>query len=226
MSTDSLQGTLDIGDLTLLDGTITLNEEGLEGADAANPSSRYDIRNDGVYFSTDGGETWDYGVGAEGINMNYATIGQLDSSKVQIVDGDYIYFLWDKDGINAYRNPAKSTDGLVDFARFNRYGLSLIENNNVRLRAGYEFVSSVGNGTYTSEKELSNQNIGFYLYNDNGQAIFKTETQSAHSDDNSDYSARLSLTGEIFVTNQILSGRQDITSTSNYTLSGQYTFLT
>jgi hypothetical protein len=58
------------------------------------------------------------------------------------MNGNYIYFLWDKDGINSYRNPATSTSGLVDFTRFNRYGLSLVENNNIRLRAGYEYKSN------------------------------------------------------------------------------------
>jgi hypothetical protein len=71
--------------------------------------------------------------------MDYAKFGSIDASKVQIVDGNYIYFLWDKNGINAYRNPSATTNGLKDFARFNKYGLSLIEKGKIRLRAGYEF---------------------------------------------------------------------------------------
>jgi hypothetical protein len=100
------------------------------------------------------------GVGPKGFNMDYAKFGSLDASKVQIVDGQYIYFLWDKNGINAYRNPATSTTGLVDFARFNRYGLSLVEKGNIRLRAGYEFRNSAGgnnvSGDYESESPLTN----------------------------------------------------------------------
>jgi hypothetical protein len=48
---------------------------------------------------------------------------------------------------------------LVDFARFNRYGLSLIENNNIRLRAGYEFKSGEDTnttGNYKEELSLTN----------------------------------------------------------------------
>jgi hypothetical protein len=67
--------------------------------------------------------------------------------------------LWDKNGINAYRNPSTSTTGLVDFARFNKYGLSLIENNHIRLRAGYEYKNSADgvntNEDYTSELDLT-----------------------------------------------------------------------
>ena len=220
ITTESLQDTLDIGDLTLLDtpkDNIVIDENGTEGNDINNTASQYRITGQGVEFSTDGGETWDLGVGPKGINMDYAKFGSLDASKVQIVDGNYIYFLWDKDGINSYRNPATSTSGLVDFARFNRYGLSLIENNNIRLRAGYEYLSNKDGynttGNYSEELPLTNQNIGFYLYNDQGQAIFKTETRSAYSEDqDSDYTARLSLTGEMFVTNRVLGSQPEVIS--------------
>lgn len=216
VTTESLQNTLDIGDLTLLKtpkDNMVLNETGAEGADIENSASRFDMRGEGIFFSTDGGETWDLGVGPKGINMDYAKFGSLDASKVQIVDGSYIYFLWDKDGINAYRNPAASVNGLSDFARFNKYGLSLIENNNIRLRAGYEYLSnSTGNnntGDYRKELPLENQNVGFYLYNDKGQPIFKTETRSNYAKDNTaNYSARLSLSGEMFVTNKVLNSGQ------------------
>lgn len=212
ITTESLQDTLDVGDLTLLDTAkqnILLDESGTQGNDINNTASQYKQTGEGIFFSTDGGETWDIGVGPKGINLDYAKFGKLDSSKIQIVDGSYIYFLWDKDGINAYRNPATSTDGLKDFARFNRYGLSLIEKDNVRLRVGYEYLSNIDGqnltGNYKEELPLKDQNIGFYLYNDSGQPIFKTETRSSYKEDeSSDYTARLSLTGEIFVTNKVL----------------------
>ncbi len=242
VSTESLQSTLDIGDLTLLDTAnenIVLDESGTEGNDIDNTASQYKITGEGIYFSTDGGETWDYGVGAEGINLDYAKFGSLDASKIQIVDGDYIYFLWDKDGINAYRNPSTSTDGLKDFARFNRYGLSLIEDDSVRLRAGYEYKSNPEGGRnttgdYSEELELTTQNVGFYLYNEKGQPIFKTETNSLYSDsEDTDYSARLSINGEIFATNRVLdadtrgSATTSTTSTTKvYTLSKAYRFHT
>lgn len=212
VQSDSLQGTLDQGNLTLVDANnsnIILNDSGTTGAGITNNASQYKLTGEGLYFSTDGGETWDVGVGPEGYNLDYAKFGQLDASKVQIVDGEYIYFLWDKNGINAYRNPATSASGLVDFARFNRYGLSLIENNHVRLRAGYEFKTTEygnnPNGEYQNEIDLKDQNIGFYLYNDSGQPIFKTETASEYNDYTTDYSARLSLQGEMFITNSNLS---------------------
>lgn len=213
IQTDSLQGTLDQGDLTLINSNndnITLDDSGTQGNGINNSSSEYKLSGEGLYFSTDGGETWDQGVGPQGINADYIKFGQLDSSKIQIVDGEYIYFLWDKSGINAYRNPATSTSGLVDFARFNKYGLSLIENNHVRLRAGYEFKTTENGlnptGNYQDELPLTDQNVGFYLYNDTGKPIFKTETRSEYKNTGEDYSARLSLKGEIFATNANLEG--------------------
>lgn len=211
ISKESLQGTLFDGDLTLMqtaNDNITVDENGTKGKDITNSAVQYQLTGEGMQFSKDGGQTWDVGIGPNGINADYIKFGQLDASKIQIVDGNYIYFLWDKSGITAYRNPATSTTGLVDFTRFNKYGLSLIENNNVRLRAGYEFrTAEQGNnttGNYNSEVDLTTQNIGFYLYNDSGQPIFKTETASDYSGVQGDYSARLSLTGEMFVTNKVL----------------------
>lgn len=217
---DSLQGTLNQGNLTLIDANnnILLDDSGTQGNGISNSSSQYNLTGEGLYFSTDGGTTWDVGVSPQGINADYIKFGQIDASKIQIVDGEYIYFLWDKNGINAYRNPATSTNGLVDFARFNKYGLSLVENNHVRLRAGYEYKSSNSGvnptGDYDKELPLSNQNVGFYLYNDTGKPIFKTETRSEYSTQkDTDYSARLSLKGEIFATNRNLDS--DVSSISN-----------
>ena len=50
--------------------------------------------------------------------------------KIKIVDGEYLYFLWDKTGITAYRSPIATNSQKVlfsDFARFNKYGLTLAE---------------------------------------------------------------------------------------------------
>lgn len=213
VDSESLQGALDEGDLILMNSVkdnITISEDGTKGKNIDNEASQYQLTGEGLQFSNDGGQTWNVGVGPKGIDASNIKFGEINSSKVQIVDGEYQYFLWDKDGINSYRNPAKSEKGLVDFTRFNKYGLSLIENNNVRLRAGYSYKSNEENsGDYRTEQELTNQSVGFYLYNDSGQPIFKTETQSDYENPNGDYSARLSLKGEMFITNKVLSQEND-----------------
>lgn len=194
IKTKSLQGALDNNDVTLIntsENNINIDATGQSGSNINNHSNKYKLDGQGLKFSNNGGQSWNVGVGPDGINADYIKVGSLDASKIQIVDGNYIYFLWDKSGITAYRNPqtAKENQSLKDYARFNRYGLTLSEGGVVRLRAGYE---------YSDKEELKGQsgNIGFYLYNDEGKVIFKTENSKGKT-------ARLSLAGEIFATDKL-----------------------
>ena len=195
---DSLQGTLDQGNLTLLNvnNNLKLDDKGTEGKDFQNTSSRYKLTGDGLFFSTNGGETWLKVISPKGYNMDYAQFGNIDIGKIRLVDNNYVYFLWDKAGITAYREPQENTQSLVDFTRFNKYGLSLVENNKIRLRAGYNFNGA--NGNIDTEK-LQGNDVGFYLYDNRGNSIFETSTPSGENDDDYNMSARLKLKGEIFV---------------------------
>lgn len=209
VQSDSLQGTLDQGALTLLNAndSLKLDDNGTEGNALQNSASRYKLNGDGLFFSTDGGQSWINAVSPKGYNMNYAKIGALDTGKIRIVDSDYVYFLWDQNGISAYRTPSNN-ELKNDFARFNKYGLSLVQNNKIRLRSGYEYKykeiegeseidKKANQGKITREDEITNNNIGFYLYDQKGQVIFKTEVDGEGSDEDK-LSARMSITGEMF----------------------------
>ena len=198
ISNKSLQGALDTNDLTIIntdENNINIDSTGQSGSDINNHTNKYKIDGQGMKFSKNGGQTWDVGVGPNGINADYINIGSLDAGKIQIVDNNYLYFLWDKSGITAYRDP-KTADGktnpLNDYTRFNKYGLSLVENNIIRLRAGYYFNGEEGKAN--TENEISDR-IGFYLYNDTGKIIFSTE--------NNTNTARLSLAGEMFISDTL-----------------------
>lgn len=200
ISKDSLQGGLLENQLTLLETdekNISLDQTGQSGSDINNHANQYKLSGEGLFFSNNGGQTWNVGVTPKGINADYINVGSLDASKISIVDGNYLYFLWDKGGITAYREPQATKEGgqyFQDFARFNKYGLSLVEDGKIKLRAGYEYKTDDANaeGKIIEEKDITGDtNIGFYLYNDKGQVIFKTES--------GENTARLSLTGEIFV---------------------------
>lgn len=204
---ESLQNSLNDNQLTLLDTeeeNIQFDYTGQHGSDINNHNNKYKLDGQGLYFSNNGGQTWNVGVTPKGINADYINVGSLDAGKVQIVDGNYLYFLWDKSGINAYRTPqATAPDKRLfeDFAKFNKYGLSLVEDGKIRLRAGYNYRyggnSLVEKGDYNKEEELSTENnIGFYLYDNQGQEIFKTEQ-------NNEDSARISLAGEMFITQNL-----------------------
>ena len=183
IKTDSLQGTLNTNELTLLNSnsSIKLDRNGTEGNAIQNGSSRYKLTGDGLFFSTNGGASWIQAVSPKGYNMDYAKFGAIDVNKIKLVDKEYVYFLWDQNGINAY-NPSNTKD----FARFNKYGLSLYKDNKIRMRAGYQ---------YNENGEIDNEtNIGFYLYDLKGNPIFLTQ-------DGTNNSASLSLKGEICVQN-------------------------
>ena len=195
ISNKSLQGALDTNELTLVntpENNINIDSNGQSGSDINNHADRYKLDGQGLKFSNDGGQSWNVGVGPSGINADYLKLGSIDTSKIQLIDNDYLYFLWDKSGISAYRDPRTSTkeNPLSDYTRFNKFGLSLVENNIIRLRAGYSF--SGKDGKMNSEKDIAkNANVGFYLYNDKGNVIFSTESIKN--------SARLSLAGEMYV---------------------------
>jgi hypothetical protein len=156
-----------------------------------------------LFFSNNGGQTWNTGVGPSGINADYIKVGSLDAGKIKIVDNDFLYFYWDKDGIVALREPQSINDQILNsYAMFNRYGLSLVENGKIKLRAGYEFNSPL-NGKINTETQQSN-NLGFYLYDNSGQPIFKTESSTTNSEIRDKQTARLSLRGEMFITDGFL----------------------
>lgn len=208
ITTSSLQGALDTNDLTLLDtdeNNIQVDNTGTSGSDINNHANKYKLDGQGLYFSNDGGQHWSVGVGPSGINADYIRVGTLDAGRIRIADSAYVYFSWDKEGIVAYRDPkAINTDenNINDAAIFNKYGLSIVEKNKIKLRAGYAFNGTGKDeeaGLMSTETELADE-VGFYLYNTAGKVIFSTSTASSESEADRD-TATLKLVGEMLVTN-------------------------
>lgn len=201
IETDSLQGTLDKNNLTLLNTSeqnIQLDNEGTRGSDINNHANKYKQNGQGIYFSNDGGQHWNVGIGPSGINADYIKVGTLDASKIRIVDGNYLYFSWDKDGIVAYRDPQginTTAANAGDIACFNKYGLSIYSDNHIKLRAGYSFNGN--NGELGSEDEMGDS-IGFYLYNNYGQQILAAEKGSDTT------SSQIRIFGELMAANKVL----------------------
>lgn len=210
IKTNSLQGALDENNIELVhtdENNVQMNWEGQQGSDINNHNNKYKLNGQGLFFSNNGGESWNTAVTPKGINADYIKTGTLDASKIRIVDGNYIYFGWNRDGIFAYRDPQTisqdNSSALDDYASFNKYGLSLVEKGKIKLRAGYSFRSTNG-GNINSEKELSGENkIGFYLYNSEGIPIFSTETSSQTAEAAKE-TARIRLVGEILTTNKAM----------------------
>lgn len=203
ITTSSLQGALDTNELTLLDtqeNNIQVDNTGTSGSDINNHANKYRLDGQGLFFSNDGGQHWSVGVGPSGINADYIKVGTLDAGKIRIADSAYVYFSWDKDGIVAYRDPqATTTDSknMNDAAIFNKYGLSIVSGGNIKLRAGYAFNNDSG-GAMSGEKDLGDE-IGFYLYNNNGEPIFSTTSSASGKRE----SAIIKLIGEMMVSNTL-----------------------
>lgn len=237
ISEDSLQGGLSENQLTLIETdekNLEIDYTGQSGSDINNHANKYKLSGEGLFFSNNGGQTWNVGVTPKGINADYIKVGSLDASKISIVDGNFLYFLWDKGGITAYREPQATKETIIyktdekgtiikdangkpiieksyydyfqDFARFNKYGLSLVENGKIRLRTGYKFKqtnieeNSGGEIIHEQTSISSDTPIGFYLYNDSGKVIFSTESASGKSSQDSN-TASLKLTGEMKISN-------------------------
>lgn len=205
ISNDSLQGALDTNELVLLntdEQNIQVDNTGTRGSDINNHANKYILNGQGLFFSNDGGQHWSVGVGPNGINADYIRVGELDAGKIRIADKDYIYFAWDKNGITAYRDLEginTSSNNVNDAAIFNKYGLTIMKDSKVKLRAGYEYYSSNKNGikgNINNETEQGDK-VGFFLFNNNGDVIFQT-TEAGEG-------ARIELTGEIYVKNYVTS---------------------
>lgn len=206
---DSLQGTLNQNNLDLVnteEQNIKINWEGQSGSDINNHANKYKLNGQGLFFSNNGGQSWNTAITPDGINTDYLKAGTIDASKIRIVDGNYIYFSWDRSGIRAYKDPAlvEGARAFKDFAQFNKYGLSLVENNKIKLRAGYNYIpSDMQNhpGDIDYEQDIESQTpIGFYLYNSAGQPIFSTQASSSEATAATE-TARLNLVGEILASN-------------------------
>lgn len=207
IATNSLQNSLLDNQLILLEtkeDNLKIDYNGQSGSDINNHNCKYKFNGQGLFFSNNGGQTWDTGVSPKGINATYINAGTLDTNKIQIIDGKYVYFLWDNSGITAYRSPQATDENkeqFGDFVKFNKYGLSLVEDKKIRLRAGYSYnAEAAAQGDFSKEQDITKENsIGFFLYDDKGQPIFKTETTDSR------YAARLSLGGEMFVADKLQS---------------------
>lgn len=222
ISKDSLQGTLDSNDLTIYntaESNIKMDNTGTRGSDINNHANKYKLDGQGLFFSNDGGAHWNVGVGPSGINADYIRVGTLDAGKIRIADSSYVYFAWDKDGICAYRDPLginSNSDNISDAAIFNKFGLSIIQNGNIRLRAGYSYNGSENEDNGYSGEVEQGEEVGFYLYNNAGQVIFSTE--ASNGKDAASQTAKLNLSGEILVTNNNIEPSADL----SYTYSDEY----
>lgn len=108
---------------------------GIEVIDNRNTNNHVRVVGGGVFISSDGGITWSNAISGNGINTKYLIAGQIDASKINIVNGSVPYFRWDTNGITAFKveskvdNNGQITGEIYDtnkYVRFNQYGIYAI----------------------------------------------------------------------------------------------------
>ena len=105
---------------------------GIEVIDNRSSNNRVRVVGGGVFISSDGGVTWSNAISGNGINTKYLIAGQIDASKINIVNGSVPYFRWDTNGITAFKVESKVDDNgqitgetydINKYVRFNQYGI-------------------------------------------------------------------------------------------------------
>lgn len=128
-----LQGGLnDAGTVfqNLANQTVRLDEEGLTITDGGEVNRILRAVSGGILLSNDGGNTWELGITAGGINAKTINSGVLNTGDVNIMYGDEPTFRWDAYGLTAYDFNLNSptapifTSG-VRFDRLGIYGFKL-----------------------------------------------------------------------------------------------------
>ena len=108
------------------DESTIIDESGLTSTNLTDPSKVLRLVSGGLFLSKDGGLTWQTGITGSGINANYINTGRIDTSVINIMNGNYPSFRWDGHGINAYQFTVGEYDNVFNFnnfIRFDQYGL-------------------------------------------------------------------------------------------------------
>ena len=111
------------------DQSVVWDETGITATSLSNPAEMLRIISGGLFLSTDGGLTWVSGITGKGINANVITSGQLNTSEIHIMNGNFPSFRWDKVGLSAYKFNIDQATGeptafdTSHFIRLDQYGL-------------------------------------------------------------------------------------------------------
>ena len=110
------------------DQSVVWDETGITATSLSNPAELVRIVNGGIFLSTNGGITWETGITGRGINATQITTGQLNTGVINILNGDYPSFRWDRNGLSAYQfnlaqNGQPQSFNFSKFIRFDQYGI-------------------------------------------------------------------------------------------------------
>lgn len=107
--------------------SVVYDTTGMTVVDTSDPNKIVRISSKGIQITEDGGENWYLGITGSGISTRYLTSGIITTDKINIMDGNYPTFKWDKYGLSAFYYDLE--DGIIsnindgNFVRFDRFGL-------------------------------------------------------------------------------------------------------
>lgn len=111
------------------DQSVVWGDKGITITNLSRPNEIVRLVSSGILLSNDGGNTYAAGITANGINANFITTGQVDTNVINIMNGRFPSFRWDKQGLSAYAMLESSVPGrdpvfnFNNFVRFDQYGL-------------------------------------------------------------------------------------------------------
>lgn len=145
---------------------------GIEVIDNRSSNNRVRVVGGGVFISSDGGVTWSNAISGNGINTKYLIAGQIDASKINIVNGSVPYFRWDTNGITAFKVDGTIGNETYDtnkYVRFNQYGIYAVGAGGIGSSNGESIEGSkldelIAEKTTLAEKlEVIEENASFAL---------------------------------------------------------------
>jgi len=110
--------------------SVISDSTGLTVSDTTDPNKKTKVTSGGIFITTDGGVTWKNAVRGEGVATQYLTTGSINTSLINVMDGNFATFRWDETGINAYDQNPRTGINLSKFVRFDHYGVYGYEGNN------------------------------------------------------------------------------------------------
>ena len=133
---DTLQKSLEANKNLTISGdndSVVFTKDGFVVTDPQNPAKMLKITASGIQFSRDKGEKWSGAITGTGIDPQSLTTGLLTTDKINITDGDYPTFKWDKYGLTAFAydlaNDKISNIQDGKFVRFDRFGMYGIDDS-------------------------------------------------------------------------------------------------
>lgn len=107
-----------------LNQAVVWDDTGISISNSRNPNEIVRLTSNGIVLTRDGGQTWETGITASGINADVITAGRLDTNSIRIFNGERQTFQWNSTGINAYaQNSSTQQVDYNTFVRFDQYGL-------------------------------------------------------------------------------------------------------